>query len=431
MFRDSVVVLHPEFNLAADSMRYLSTQSKVLFTGPTNIYTRASKIYTEGGYYDLDTETARFDKNARYVGNGKNATAKVIQYNAKKGEVELINDVIVNEGDRRIEGDYLRYLENTGETWIKGEPARYTDSLRTVVSPEIFFNEKTNQVKTKGPGEISFGDFIVRSNEFTLDESTGLGQAIGNVEWQDTVKDLGIRAEHIDYNQRNEYMLAYGETRPIFYTVIEGDTLFIAADTLNMWSEIDTVVSDTVRMIRMYHDVRLFKSDMQGLADSLVFHGKDSIFIFYGDPVLWSDSTQFSADSISMHVRNSQISDITLERKAIIISEILDVYYDQIKGKRIVASLDSNEIKDMTVTGNAESIYYTRDDNQAFIGVNKTICSKMFFAFNDSQIQLLKYYGENSSNLLPMHEADHDTMRLEGFIWREDERPLSLQDLLE
>ena len=109
----------------------------------------------------------------------------------------------------------------------------------------------------------------------------------------------------------------------------------------------------------------------------------------------------------------------------------MDVYYDQIKGKTIFATLDSNEIKDMTVTGNAESIYYSRDDNDAFIGVNKTICSKMFFEFNDSQIRLLKYYGENTSNLLPMHEAQHEQMRLEGFNWREDERPLSLQDLLE
>lgn len=431
MFRDNVVVLHPEFNIAADSMRYLATQSKVLFTGPTNIYTKASQIYCEGGYYDLKTETARFEKNPRYIGNGKNATADVIQYKTKSGEVELTGNVIVDGEGRRIEGNFLRFLENTGETWIKGDPAKYSDSLRTIVSPEIFFNEKTNQVKTKGAGEISFGDFIVKAQEFVFDEATGIGQAIGQVEWQDTVKDVGIRAEHIDYDQNTEYMLAYGSTRPIFYTIIESDTLFIAADTLNMWTEMDTTVNaDTIRMIRMYHDVRLYKSDMQGLADSLVFNGKDSLFVFYGDPVLWSDSTQFSADSITMQVRESQINNIVLDKRAMIISEILNVYYDQIKGKTIVAHLDSNEIQNMTVTGNAESIYYTRDDQSAFIGVNKTICSKMYFAFEENEIQLLKYYGENSSNLLPMNEADHASMRLEGFFWREEERPLSINDLL-
>lgn len=431
MFRDSVIVLHPKFNLAADSMRYLASQAKVIFTGPTNIYTRTSKIFCEGGYYDLNTETAEFNRNPQYAGNQKKATADTIRYMTQKGEVEMRGNVLVEETDRTITGSYLRYLENTGETWIVGEPARYRDSLRVINSPEIFFNEKTNQVRTIGPGEISIGDLIINANEFTYDDASGIGQAIGNVEWRDTAKDVGIRAEHIDYNQKTEYMLAYGTTRSLFFTIIDGDTLFIGADTLNMWSEIDTTLEfDTTRMIRMYHDVRLFKSDMQGLADSLVFRGSDSLFTFFGDPVLWSDSTQFSGDSIYMHLANNQIKDVILDKRAMIVSELLDIYYDQIKGKTIVAQFDSSEVSEMVVTGNAESIYYTRDDKSAFIGVNKTICSRMFFAFNDGEIHLLKYFGDNSSTLLPMGEAEHDLMRLEGFRWREGERPQNVNDLL-
>ena len=37
-------------------------------------------------------------------------------------------------------------------------------------------------------------------------------------------------------------MLAYDSlSRPIFFTVVEGDTMFIAADTLNMWMMHDTI----------------------------------------------------------------------------------------------------------------------------------------------------------------------------------------------
>lgn len=170
---------------------------------------------------------------------------------------------------------------------------------------------------------------------------------------------------------------------------------------------------------------------MQGLADSLVFNDADSLFSFFGDPVLWSDTTQFSADSITMSIRNNQINDIMLTQKAIIISELYGTYYDQIKGKEILARFDSNAIKDMWVTGNAESVYYTRDDQNAFIGVNKTICSKMYFTFLLGQIDVLKYFGENSSSMMPMGEAKHDTLRLEGFRWRAPTRPHSVKDLLE
>ena len=443
MFRDSVVVLHPKFNLTADSMRYLSAQSRAVFTGPTHINTNAAKIYCEGGYYDLISETAEFNRNPRYTGSGKNATADTIRYVSKKGEVEMAGNVVVMEEERNITGTYLRYLESTGETWIKGNPAVYKDSSRYIVSPAIFYNEKTNQVRTEGASEISIGDLKIKSERFIYDESTGIAEATGNAEWRDTTNDVGIRAEHIIAKEKSGYLLAYGIQRTIFYTIIEGDTLFISSDTLNMWSVVDTIESrdtingvltdtistDTTRMMKAYNDVRLYKSDMQGLADSLVFNGDDSLFIFFGQPVLWSDSSQFSGDTIYMHLQNKQIKDVILHRRAMIISELVDTYYDQIKGKLIVANFDSSEIKEMIVTGNAESVYYTRDDQSAFIGVNQTICSKMFFTFKEKEIHLLKYYGDNMSTMHPMREVNHDTLRLEGFQWREHERPLSFNDL--
>jgi len=432
VFKDSVVVLHPEFNLAADSMRYLAALSKVLFTGPTNIYTPEAKIYCESGYYDLKEETAEFNQNAQYAGDQKKATADTIRYMAGAGEILMLGNVHVEELDKVIDGTKLRYLEKTGETWITGEPARYTDLTRKVNSPEIFYNEKTNQVSTVGRGEMRDGGMIMVADHSTFDQVTGIGKFSGEVIWRDTVSNVGIITENMDMSQETEYVLAYGERRSLFFTIIEADTLFIAADTLSMQNKIDSIdLTDTARLITAYHDVRLFKSDMQGKSDSLVFNDTDSLFHFFGDPVLWSDTTQFSADSIQMSIKNKRLHDIFLTQKAIIISELYSTYYDQIKGRVILAQFDSSAIKDMWVTGNAESVYYTRDEQSAFIGVNKTICSKMYFTFLSGQIHLLKYYGENSSSMMPMGEAKHDTLRLEGFSWRVDERPLSVKDLLE
>lgn len=430
VFKDSVIVLHPKFNLAADSMRYRGTESTVLFTGPTNIYTPTSKIYCESGYYNLANERAEFNSHAQYAGDQKRATADTIRYDAAAGEINMLGHVRVEENDKRIEGASLRYLEQSGETWIKGEPASYMDSTRTVRSPEIFYNEQTDQVSTRGQGEITDGDWKMQFEQSDFDQATGLGQFTGNVVWRDTVQQVGILADTMDIAKSSEYVLAYGIKRTLFYTLIETDTLYIAADTLNMERRQDSLTQQAFRMIRAYHDVRLYKSDLQGLADSLVFNDRDSLFSFFGDPVLWSDTTQFSADSITMSISHHQIKDITLTQRALILSELFGTYYDQIKGKLIVAAFDSSAIHDMWVTGNAESIYYTRDDHSAFIGVNKTICSKMYFTFLNNQINVLKYFGENSSTMTPMGEANHDSLRLEGFRWRVEERPGSLSDLL-
>ncbi len=434
-FRDSVIVLHPRFNLAADSMKYSGVDSKVLFTGPTNIYTSEAEIYCESGYYDLVNEKAEFNHDAQYAGEEKQATADTIRYDAKAGEVRMLGNVQVIEQEKRITGTELRYLEKTGETWIYGQPAHYADSTRVVDSPEIFYNEKTNLVSTKGGGQIRDGDMILEAEHTDFDKATGIGRAYGNAFWSDTKQGVGIRADTIDSSKETEYVLAYCESgrRPLFFILVDGDTLFISADTLTMFNQVDSfdLLSDTIRIIKGFHDVRLFKSDMQGIADSLVFNDRDSVFNFFGQPVLWTDTTQFSADTIAMSIKDRTINDIQLTEKAIIITELYSTFYDQIKGKRIIAQFDSSEIRQMWVTGNAESIYYTRDDQDAFIGVNQTICSKMYFTFVNNQIEIIKYFGENSSAMTPMSQAPHNTMRLDGFKLRYDDRPKNVADLLE
>ncbi|MEP6647517.1 MAG: OstA-like protein, partial [Saprospiraceae bacterium] len=342
VFKDSVVVLHPNFNIAADSMTYEESLSRVLFTGPTNIYTKTAKIYCESGFYDLKSESAEFNRNAQYAGNQKKATADTIRYFSTEGEITMSGHVNVEENDRKIRSDHLRYLENTGETWITGEPATYTDSTQVIHSPWIYHNEKTNTVLTKGASTVRSGSLVMKMDDSNFDQASGVGHFIGNVEWRDTVRNVGIRSDFLDYTKKSSYLLAYKSVhRPIFYSVIESDTLFIAADTLNMWTAIDSLNQmDSSRMIRAFNNVKIFKTNMQGIADSLVFRERDSLFTFYGRPVLWSDTTQFSADTIEMHLRNKQIGDIILNRKALIISEELMTYYDQIKGKKIVADFD-------------------------------------------------------------------------------------------
>lgn len=437
LFKDSVIVLHPKFNLVADSMRYLATEEQVQFTGPTNIYSKNAKTYCEAGYYDAKTETLVLRQNAQYADDKKTATAEEIQYMVNTGDVTMTGNVNVLDQDKVVHGNSLRYNEKTGETWIKGvpgEPATFLDSTRKGKGAEIFYNGKTNQMAIIGGGQIAEGSTILSYDNFNYDESTGNGKAEGNVRLRDTVSDFGVKAEILDKSGKEESYLFYSApgsiNRTLFYSIVDGDTLYIGADTLAMLNQVDTLTLDTSRIIKAYHDVRMFKSDMQGRTDSLVFHGQDSIFNFFGQPVLWTDTTQFSADSIAMALMNKKIHSITLTHKALIVSELLAVYYDQIKGKEIIAQFDSSKVKDMWVLGNAESIYYTQDDKDAFIGVNQTICSKMYFTFLHGQLQHLKYYGENTSSMVPMFEASHDQMRLEGFQWRPLERPHSVADVL-
>ena len=86
----------------------------------------------------------------------------------------------------------------------------------------------------------------------------------------------------------------------------QGDTLFIRADTL---VAIDNVDPKKKRLLA-YHDVRIFKRDLQGIADSLEYRSADSTIFFYKKPALWTEGNQMTADSIHIVIKKNTIDKI-------------------------------------------------------------------------------------------------------------------------
>src|SRR5690606_13887706 len=61
------------------------------------------------------------------------------------------------------------------------------------------------------------------------------------------------------------------------------------------------------RVVRAFYNVRLFKSDLQAVADSVYYGMADSMFRFMGRPMIWAQDSQISADTIFMQIVNQQM----------------------------------------------------------------------------------------------------------------------------
>jgi hypothetical protein len=176
--------------------------------------------------------------------------------------------------------------------------------------------------------------------------------------------------------------------------------------------------------------VRIFKSDLQAVCDSLSYNTGDSVFHFYNNPIIWSDTSQFSADTVHIQMANNKIDRIFLVNKAFIINSPDELFFNQIKGKFVTAFFEESNIRRMKVEGNAETVYYLLDDDDAYIGVNKSICSEMMIYFGDNKVDDIRYYDTPNGALTPMQKADHNLFKLEGFKWETKKRPMTLEDLL-
>jgi hypothetical protein len=149
----------------------------------------------------------------------------------------------------------------------------------------------------------------------------------------------------------------------------------------------------------------------------------------FGNPLLWSDSTQFKADTVRIQLANGEVDRVYLVANAIIINQTHPQFFNQIKGKEITAFFAAGELDYLIVEGNAESVYYARDDTGAYIGVDQSISSKLLIRFVAGEISEIRSYKDPQSTLSPMDEVDHANLRLKGFEWQIDRRPTQRRDI--
>jgi lipopolysaccharide export system protein LptA len=335
----------------------------------------------------------------------------------------LVGDAIFIEENKVANADTIRYDEKNKLTYLLGN-AHYVEGERVVDSERMIYNEATDNFETEGRARIVDGVQILDADNIDYQESNAIAR--GNVVWVDTVEQITINSEHLNYNKETERIVASGG-RPLMTSLIEEDTFYMSADTLISFHD---QPEDSLRMLLAYNDVRILKTNMQAIADSVTYSSRDSLFELFNNPIIWSDTTQFTADTMYMQLANGKIDRIYLHDNALILNSPDEVFFNQIKGKDITAYFYDNELRRMLVEGNAESIYYALDEEKAYVGLNKTLCSKMLLNFDDNQIQEIRFYAQPKANTYPMGQVNHTAMRLKGFKWEIQKRPNSLEDLL-
>ena len=436
-FKGEVLATDPDFTMRTDTMGFNTETQTVQFLAPTRISQRGSKIYTEGGFYDIENNFAEFDVNPQYERDGQRGRSRKMRYDGNSKEYILEGDAYIEEpaAARVVKADVIRYNTDTEKAVFVGH-VDYRDSTQTIDGQEVRYDSRNKQYQLTGRGRVVDPPNIIEADSIDFNDQLGNGLALGNVIWQDTAADVTLLSYRMDYNKQTEYIHAYGGSdigpggRPLMKSLIEKDTLYMSADTLTSFKP--DSASDS-RLLIAYHDVRIFKSDLQAACDSLTFSSADSIFTFYklnNLPLIWADTSQFSADTIRMSMKDKKIDRIWLRQNALVINSEDEIMFNQIKGRNNTVFFSDDEAREMLVEGNAQAVYYALDDKKAYVGVNETECSEMRLFFSNNQVESIKFYTQPKGKFLPIKQAGNATKQLEGFFWEKTRRPRSVADLL-
>jgi hypothetical protein len=103
--------------------------------------------------------------------------------------------------------------------------------------------------------------------------------------------------------------------------------------------------------------------------------------------------------------------------------------YNQIKGKNMVGYFKDNELVKVNVDGNAQTVYFVREEDGYLIGINKAESSTMTIRLKDNKLKTINYKTQAKEIMYPESELPASEKELKGFTWREASRPREVMDI--
>jgi lipopolysaccharide export system protein LptA len=456
IFTGNVRIRHNEAILSCDSAYHYDKKNQVSAYGNVHIEQGDTlNLYGDYIFYDGNLEKAFVKGNVRLVDKETTLLTDVINYNVNdriafydsmgrifNGDDELVSEkgvyysndrlfhfsrsITITGPDYIITADTMNYNTETEVVFFTGPTNIDGDSIR-IFAHRGWYDTRNKTSRIWDNALVDNFSQIIEGDTLYYEEVRGFGEATGRICITDTANNSRVTGNHALYTKEPESFIV---TDSALY-IMEGDrdTLYMHADTL--WAVTVTWKADTsinYRLVRAYYGARIFSFDFQSSADSLSYSFRDSTIRLYGNPVIWSEENQLTADSMLLFTVNSKMDRMELYNGAFVISQVDSLRFNQIKGRSLTGYFEENKLRKVVVEGNGESIYFLIEGDE-LVGVNYSKSSTIEILVDEGRIQEVTEYGEPDGVLDPPLAKIPEDMILPGFRWLIKLRPVNKNDL--
>jgi lipopolysaccharide export system protein LptA len=407
-------------HLYGDFLHYDGNTRIAKVRNNVKLINRETTLTTEALDYNIADGIGYYTNHADIVNQENHLESIIGYYYTRQDLFDFQDSVIVVNPDYTIYSDQMKYNTETKISYFNGPTEIISDSSY-IYCERGWYNTETDISQLNQNALVRNTKQTIRGDSLYYEKETGYGRAIRNVEIVDHEQDILLRGNRAIYYRDTEY--ARLTERAQFIQAAEADSLYLHADTL--LSEVDT---SGTKYVKAYYGVRIYRTNLQGKCDSMVYNTTDSIIKLYVEPVLWSDENQISANYIEIYTENRQAKTMYLYGASFIASMEDTSMFNQIKGKNMVCHFRNNQIYKIDVFGNGQTIYYP-EDKDGIIGANKTVCSDLTIFLKNGKVDALSFFKKPDSVLHPLDKAPIEELILSGFMWLEELRPKNKEDI--
>lgn len=417
----NVIVKQESMKIYGETMYYYQKDGLVIITGKeVKMVQEDMVLTTDKLYYNMNTGNAYYVSGGHVIQKQMDLTSQIGYMRRDQNLITFKRLVVMKDTvkNQTIETDTMAYNTTTQvatfptNTFIKSKEgyvlAQFGGKFLNATQ-EIFFTGKTMSQTI---------DYALEANDLYLNDSLDYGIAKYDVKLKMKKEKINIFGDEMRYNGGMTNTKAYGHAY-MEMPINKGDTLFLSADTL--YSVVD---EEDNRTMFAYNNVQIYSKQMQGTCDSLKYSLVDSMIYFYNEPVLWSQGSQITGNTISAKLEEDDIDKMFIDSDSYIVSKDSLGNYNQIKGKEMVAHFNQGFIRKVDIEGNGETIYNALEGDTLFLGLNYINCSRMVVYFADSnQISDITYITNPEQKFIPPHELKEEDKTLKDFNPQFDKTP--------
>ena len=424
------------------------TEIATLYADPgkkVQLINRDVMLETDVFVYDLGIDLGYYEVGGTLTDPSNTLTSLKGEYVPSTKEANFYVDVHLNSRNStdtlNIFSDTLYYNTNTHIAELLS-PSTVINARGTIYTSYGIYDTDSNRstlynrstIVTNG-GQTLTGDTIF------YDRGTGIGEAFGKVEAADSAHKAAIFGDYGYYNEFADSTFVTGHAEMRHYG--DPDTLYLHARYMQSFRHIDSTLIaadtvagtpewtrfDTTHIAVAYPRVRFYRRDMQGICDSMRFTEADTMLRMFVSPIVWSEDRQIFGNIIELHLNDSTIDTATLPDQGFTAQHIEGDHYNQLSGKKMIATFEDGQMRRLDIDGNVEIIMYPEEADST---INKMVNAQSSFLlamFKGQTTELIKMWPETTGAATPLFLAKKSNFFLPKFKWFEGMRPTYLFDI--
>lgn len=382
---------------------------------------RDNTLYTDTLDYDMAQNIGYYNHFGKIVDSTNTLTSKVGRYYMNNNIAHFTDSVVGFSEKYTMESEDIQYNTETEVIYFTG-PTTFRDSVNTLYAEDGWYNTITGEADLKQMPRIANETQSLTARRIVFEKTNGDGLAYGDVHLEDYKNRTIVQGNFASYNENIERATVTDSA--VFISYNATDSLFLHADTLRTIP--DSIEGENI--VKAYYGVRFYRTDLQGICDSLIYFTKDSLVQLWGMPVLWSETNQLTADKMELVQHANAPDEMRMYKNSFIISQQDSTRFDQIKGRDMVGYVINGKLNHMEVNGNGQTLYYAREKEE-IIGMNRAESSNISIRFKDGKIHRIIFLKQPEGELNPIQTIDRAQQKLSNFKWHIDLRPVSKNDI--